>query len=58
MIGIATAICATSLVCLAFAATRWIALVCLTVLIYFYPLALLPVVVLLAGAFFLLTHFR
>lgn len=58
MIGIATAICATSLLCLAFAATRLIAFAGLTVVFYFYPLAFLPVVALLAGAFFLFNHFQ
>lgn len=58
MIGFVTVITIASLACLAFAATRWMAVLCLIFVIYFYPLAVLPIALLLVGAFFLFKHFR
>lgn len=58
MIGFVTLITITSLVCLAFAATRWMAVLCLIFVIYFYPLAVLPIALLFGGAFYFFKHFR
>lgn len=58
MTGFVTLISIASLICLAFATTRWMAIVCLTIVIYCYPLAVLPIALLLIGAFFLVKHFK